>query len=324
MPRDVQSNTHPEDWHQRARSAADFLGLREVRRFGATEPAGGITRRREWADLTPRRIAPGADRDGEAQAVDSWPGVPELVRTKMVPLPPYWDAIFGPLRGDAADGLLVVGQIGQSLDGRVATISGHSHYINGPAGLAHLHRLRAIVDAVVVGVGTALADDPQLTVRHVAGPNPARVVIDPSARLSAGAKMFTRDGLRRLVMTAHDAKAQLPADIEIVRLQSFQRRIAPEAILSALYERGLRRILIEGGAETVSRFLIAGCLDRLHVVVAPIIIGTGRPSFNLPPIERVQEALHAPMKIHQLGGEVLFDCDLSAQRRAIGAAKTSM
>ena len=242
----------------------------------------------------------------------------------MASLPPHWDAIFGPLRGDAPDELFVVGQIGQSLDGRVATTKGQSHYINGPGGLAHLHRLRAIVDAVVVGVGTALTDDPQLTVRRVVGPNPARVVIDPSARLSAGAKMFTRDGLRRLVMTAHDAKAQLPADIEIVRLQSFQRRIAPEAILSALYERGLRRILIEGGAETVSRFLIAGCLDRLHVVVAPIIIGTGRPSFNLPPIERAQEALHAPMKIHQLGGEVLFDCDLSAQRRAIGAAKTSM
>ena len=116
---------------------------------------------------------------------------------------------------------------------------------------------------------------------------------------------------------------QLPADIEIVRLQSFQRRIAPEAILSALHERGLRRILIEGGAETVSRFLVAGCLDRLHVVVAPIIIGTGRPSFNLPPIESLQEALRAPMKIHQLDGDVLFDCDLSAQRRPIGAAKTS-
>ena len=241
-----------------------------------------------------------------------------MVRTKMVPFPPDWDAIFGPLRRDAADGLIVVGQIGQSLDGRVATTSGHSRYINGPAGLAHLHRLRAIVDAVVVGVGTALSDDPQLTVRHVVGLNPARVVIDPNARLPAGAKMFARDGLRRLVMTAHDAKPQLPADIEIVRLQSFQRRIAPEAILSALHERGLRRILIEGGAETVSRFLVAGCLDRLHVVVAPIIIGNGRPSFNLPPIERVQEALRAPMKIHQLDGDVLFDCDLSAQRLAIG------
>jgi diaminohydroxyphosphoribosylaminopyrimidine deaminase/5-amino-6-(5-phosphoribosylamino)uracil reductase len=271
---------------------------------------------------TQKRITPGADRDGEVQAVDSWALVPELIRTKMVPLPPHWDAIFGPLRGDAPDELFVVAQIGQSLDGRVATASGHSRYINGPAGIAHLHRLRAIVDAVVVGVGTALADDPQLTVRHVAGRNPARVVIDPGARLPAAAKMFAHDGVRCLVMTAHDVKPQLPADIEIVGLQTFQRRIAPEAILSALHERGLRRILIEGGAETVSRFLVANCLDRLHVVVAPIIIGNGRPSFNLPPIERVQEALRAPMKIHKLDGDVLFDCDLSAQRRAIGAAKT--
>ena len=242
----------------------------------------------------------------------------------MVPLPPPWDALFGPLRSVAADGLVVVGQIGQSLDGRVATNSGHSHYINGPAGLAHLHRLRAVVDAVVVGVGTALADDPQLTVRRVAGPNPARVVIDPGARIPADAKMFARDSVRCLMMTSHDAQPQLPAEIEIVRLKSSQRRIAPEDILFALSERGLRRVLIEGGAETVSRFLAAGCLDRLHVVVAPIIIGSGRQSFNLPPIERVQEALRAPMKIHRLDDEVLFDCDLSAQRKAIGMAKTSM
>ena len=273
---------------------------------------------------TQKRIASGADRDRDVQAVDSWALVPELIRTEMVPLPPHWDAIFGPLRGDAPDEPFVVGQIGQSLDGCVATASGHSHYINGPAGLAHLHRLRAIVDAVVVGVGTALADDPQLTVRHVAGRNPARVVIDPGARLPAAAKIFARDGVRCLVMTAHNVKPQLPADIEIVGLQTFQRRISPEAILSALHERGLRRILIEGGTETVSRFLVANCLDRLHVVVAPIIIGSGRPSFNLPPIGRVQEALRAPMMIHQLDGDVLFDCDLSAQRRAIGAAKTSM
>ena len=268
-------------------------------------------------------IAPGDTRTSGGQAVDSWQAVPELVRTEKVPLPAPWDALFGPLRAGAADGLMVVGQIGQSLDGRIATNSGHSHYINGPAGLAHLHRLRAIVDAVVVGVGTALADDPQLTVRRVTGPHPARVVIDPGARLPAGAKMFARDGVRCLMMTTQDARPQLPDEIEIVRLQSSQRRIAPEEILSALAERGLRRVLIEGGAETVSRFLAAGCLDRLHVVVAPVIIGTGRPSFNLPPIERMHEALRAPMKIHRLDDEVLFDCDLSAQRKAIGVAKTS-
>ena len=269
-------------------------------------------------------IASRNGRNVAVQSVDSWQHVPELVRNKKVPLPEPWNALFGPLCGSAADGLVVVGQIGQSLDGRVATNSGHSHYINGPAGLAHLHRLRAIVDAVVVGVGTALADDPQLTVRRVTGPHPARVVIDPGARLPSGAKMFAQDGVRRLVMTTHDAQPQVPAGIEIVPLVSSQRRIAPEDILAALSERGLRRILIEGGAETVSRFLAAGCLDRLHVVVAPVIIGTGRPSFNLPPIERMHEALRAPMTIHRLGDEVLFDCDLSAQRKAIGVAKTSM
>lgn len=240
----------------------------------------------------------------------------------MVSFPAPWEEIFGPLRSGAHDSV-VVGQIGQSLDGRVATMNGHSHYINGPAGLAHLHRLRALVDAVVIGVGTALADDPLLTVRRVSGPQPARVILDPAGRLPASAKVFARDGIRRLVITAEDARPQLPPEIEIVRLRALQRRIAPDAILTALAEHGLRRILIEGGAETVSRFLAAGYLDRLHVVVAPIIIGDGKPSFPLPPITRMDQAMRAPMHIHRLGDEVLFDCDLSAQRKPIGSAKIS-
>jgi riboflavin-specific deaminase-like protein len=252
-----------------------------------------------------------------------WDSVPNLIRNSAARLPPPWDALFGPLQSGHADDLFVVGQIGQSLDGRVATASGHSHYINGPAGLAHLHRLRAIVDAVVIGVGTALADDPQLTVRRVAGPNPARVVIDPSGRLPASARMLTNDGVRRFVVAGAHARPELPSEIEIIRLDIAQKLIAPADIVRALAAHGLRRILIEGGAETVSRFLAAGCLDRLHVVVAPIIIGAGRPSFNLAPIERVQQALRAPMHVHRLDDEVLFDCDLSAQRKPIGSAKTS-
>ena len=74
----------------------------------------------------------------------------------------------------------VVAQIGQSLDGRIATLSGDAQDISGPDGLAHLHRMRALVDAVVIGVKTALHDDPRLTVRLVEGRNPARVVIDPT------------------------------------------------------------------------------------------------------------------------------------------------
>src|SRR5216684_260339 len=120
----------------------------------------------------------------------AWGSVPAAFRAPDGLLPAPWDELFGPLRVGTVDDLVVVGQLGQSLDGRIATTSGHSHYINGPAGLDHLHRLRAVVDAVVIGVGTALADDPQLTVRRVAGPQPARVVIDARGRLSAGAKML--------------------------------------------------------------------------------------------------------------------------------------
>jgi len=225
------------------------------------------------------------------------------------------------LRHGTKDDLMVVGQCGQSIDARIATATGHSHYINGAAGLTHLHRLRALVDAVVVGVGTALADDPQLTVRHVAGPSPARVVIDPNGRLPATARLLNNDGNRRLVLTTVAASTRLPTGVDRVWLPRANGQIAPAAILAALAERGFRRILIEGGADTVSRFVAAGCLDRLHVVIAPILMGAGRCSITLPPVARVDEALRVPMRVHVLGEEVLLDCDLSAQR--IGVAKKS-
>jgi riboflavin-specific deaminase-like protein len=254
---------------------------------------------------------------------NSWAGVPEMFRASARPLPSPWHEIFGPLRAGGADARVVIGQIGQSLDGRIATPTGHSHYINGPAGLAHLHRLRALVDAVVVGVGTAIADDPQLTVRRVAGPNPARVVLDPRGRLPATARLLADDGARRLVVIAAGAKPAVPSGVDVVALPNTDGQIAPAAILAALAERGMRRVLIEGGADTVSRFLAARCLDRLHVVVAPIILGSGRPGIALPAIQRANEALRVPTRVHQLEDEVLFDCDLSAQRLPTGTAKKS-
>ena len=235
-----------------------------------------------------------------------------------------WERIFGPLRTGEIDDLLVVGQIGQSLDGRAATATGHSHYINGTEGLDHLHRLRALMDAVVVGVGTAVADDPLLTVRRVAGPHPARVVIDPNGRLPAAARALHDDGVRRLVITANGAVTPPPVGVERIVLPCAQGRLDPCDILRSLAARGLRRILIEGGPATVARFLEARCLDRLHVVVAPIILGGGRSSLDLAPITRCEEALRPHAVTHVLGNEVLFDCDLSAQRRPVGVARKSM
>jgi diaminohydroxyphosphoribosylaminopyrimidine deaminase / 5-amino-6-(5-phosphoribosylamino)uracil reductase len=252
----------------------------------------------------------------------SWPDIPRAFRDTDGVLPEPWQEIFGPLRQGIRDDVVVVGQFGQSIDARIATPTGHSHYINGAAGLAHLHRLRALVDAVVVGIGTAVADDPQLTVRHVAGPSPARVVIDPSGRLPATARLLAEDGIQRIVITRAETQTRLPAGVEQVALPSPRGQLAPQAIVAALAERGFRRILIEGGADTVSRFLAAGCLDRLHIVIAPIILGAGRTSVSLAPIARVEEAMRVPMRIHKLGEEVLLDCDLSAQRVIVAKIST--
>lgn len=247
----------------------------------------------------------------------SWAEVPRRIRAGDV-LPGPWESLFGPLRATSRPGGMVVGQIGQSIDGRIATLSGHSHYINGPAGLDHLHRLRSVVDAVIVGAGTVRTDDPQLTVRRVSGPNPVRVVIDPGGTLGASARVFAADGTRRIVIVVEGTRLRIANDIETIVLPGSRALLDPVAILEALSARGLRRVLVEGGARTVSHFLAAGCLDRLHVVVAPVIVGSGLPGLALPPVDRMTDALRVPIHAHLLGDEVLFDCDLSARRASAG------
>ena len=254
---------------------------------------------------------------------DEWESFVERFRRGQQPLPQAWADLFGPLRSGTVDDLVVVGQVGQSLDGRVATATGHSKFINCPAGIEHLHRLRALVDVVVVGVGTALADNPQLTVREVAGPQPARAVIDPKGRLGADAKLFADDGVRRLLITVDGAIATPPPGVEIIILPAEDGNIAPSAIIAALAGAGMRRILIEGGADTVSRFIAARCLDRLHVNVAPVMLGAGGPGIDLPPLDRADQARRMQVRVHKIEDDVLFDCDLSDQRIAIGVAKKS-
>ena len=221
-----------------------------------------------------------------------------------------WEALR-PIREAPADRPFVVAQLGQSLDGRSATVTGESRFINREAALDHLHRLRASVDAVVVGVGTVLADDPQLNVRRVKGASPARVVIDPNGRLPAGARCFgCGDGARLLLI--RDCTSPAPEGVEVVRVARDGALVPPRAVVAALFELGLRRLLIEGGAWTVSSFIDAGAVDRLHLLVAPMIIGSGKAGLSLAPIVKLEQALRPATRVHVLSdGDVLFDCDLS-------------
>jgi riboflavin-specific deaminase-like protein len=212
---------------------------------------------------------------------------------------------------------IVVAQLGQSLDGRIATVTGASHFINGPGGIDHLHRLRALVDAVVVGVGTVVADDCRLTVRRVEGVSPARVVIDPMGRMPEGAQVLADDGARRFVVRAEGVPHCSIPGVETIHLPAPDRRIAPADVVAALARRGLKRLLIEGGATTVSAFVAAEAVDRLHVMVAPLLVGSGRPGLSLAPIRELASARRPRAEAYPLGGgDILFDCEMRTETDA--------
>jgi diaminohydroxyphosphoribosylaminopyrimidine deaminase/5-amino-6-(5-phosphoribosylamino)uracil reductase len=179
------------------------------------------------------------------------------------------DVVLGFEEAEAADGALaswltgvrehrprVVWKVGATLDGRVAAVDGTSRWITGPEARAAVHRLRAGCDAVVVGVGTALADDPQLTVRDAEGRDavrqPLRVVVDRTGRLPATARVL--DGAApTLVSTA----------------------AAPRELLAELFGRGVRRVLLEGGPTLAAAFLRDALVDEVLVHLAPKLLGAG-------------------------------------------------
>ncbi|MCO5732486.1 RibD family protein [Rhizobium sp. SSA_523] len=216
-------------------------------------------------------------------------------------------ALYGPIA--AARGRFVLAQVGQSLDGRVATPFGDAQDISGPEGIAHLHRCRALVDAVIVGVGTVKADNPRLSVRAVRGRDPVRVVIDCHAQLAGDEGLFHDGGAPVIVIQSDEApRRSYPA--KVIRLPLGESGICPEDILDALDDCKLKRILVEGGARTISRFIDMGLVDHLHVAIAPLIIGSGPQGISLPPIRKLSEAHRPEAEVFSLGSDILFDCRL--------------
>jgi riboflavin-specific deaminase-like protein len=228
-------------------------------------------------------------------------------------LPPPLDVLFGDLAATPAGARFVVAHLGQSLDGRIATESGHSQYIGSRESLLHLHRLRALVDAVVVGVGTVLADAPRLTTRHCEGPDPVRVVLDPRARLTPDASLVVDGAAPTLVVHGEGVRPALPGTVETLALPlDAGGALPPAALLDALARRGLGRVLVEGGGRTVSAFVAARALDRLQFAVAPLLIGSGRPALVLPLVETLESAMRPPCRRFDLGPDTLFDFVLAS------------
>ncbi|MFP4207952.1 MAG: RibD family protein [Wenzhouxiangella sp.] len=257
----------------------------------------------DWAAIGTRRVGLGSvivdiAADGHWQSNSPLAAEEEALLDSLLPL------VTRP-------GPLVIGQLGQSLDGRIATASGDSWYINGPVARTHLHRLRALVDAVLVGAGTAAGDLPALTVRHVTGPDPVAVILDPRGRVEPIGPLFERQAGQPAVIHLVGPGLDLPAaPVGVERLvvaTDGDGRVCPRAVIRVLAERGLKRLLVEGGGVTVSHFVQADCLDHLHLLIAPLIIGSGRPGLALPPIDRLSQARRPPIRSFRLGDELLVD-----------------
>jgi len=222
--------------------------------------------------------------------------------------------LYLPVLNASLEAPLVVGHLGQSLDGFIATQSGDSDYVTGPQNILHLHRMRALCDAVIVGAETVAADDPSLTARHAGGHSPVRVVIDPRRRLAPTRGVFTDSAAPTLLVcdAAHAERGSWPG-MDIIGLPSGPAGLDLAALLSALHARSLASVFVEGGGKTVSAFLAQGLLDRLQIAVAPIVIGSGRPGVQLPARQQLAECMRLAPRIYIMGGDVFFDCDLRSE-----------
>ncbi|ABG05495.1 2,5-diamino-6-(5-phosphoribosylamino)pyrimidin-4(3H)-one reductase [Rubrobacter xylanophilus DSM 9941] len=189
----------------------------------------------------------------------------------------------------------------QTLDGRLATAAGSSQWISCESSLARAHALRAGHDAVMVGVGTVCRDDPRLTVRLVPGENPLRVVVDSTLRTPPSAAVLSDGGAGRTVLAVTErASRERCARAErlgarVLRLpEDGEGRVELAALLAALWESGVRSVMVEGGASLITSFLRERLADRLAVCVAPKLLGRG--------IEAVGE-----LGIRDLGGALRLE-----------------
>lgn len=202
-------------------------------------------------------------------------------------------------------------KLATSLDGRIATAAGQSKWITGERSRQAVHRLRADHDAVLVGAETALADDPELTVRlpGYGGPQPARVVLDSRQRLPGGCKLVVtaREVPTYVIATTEPEPRLVEAGVRVLRVPAVgEDRPELKTVIQALAGEGLQRIFLEGGGQVAASFLRCGLVDAIEWFRAPIIIGgEGRPAVGALAIAGLADAPHFRRRqVRELGDDL--------------------
>ncbi len=223
----------------------------------------------------------------------------------------------------------------QSLDGRIATKSGNSQWISSPDTLRLAHRLRAIHDAVLIGVGTALVDDPSLTVRLVRGENPQRIIVDGRLRMPLSAKVLNDDAVDKTIVVATEGASRKKAQgirklgAEILWAARNQRgEVDIDDLLKQLGRMGIVSVLVEGGARIITSVLREGLADKIVLVMAPKVIGQGVEAVRDLHIRQLGDALRiSRMKTRRLGNDIVIEGYIQTRgaddKPEMGATETS-
>ncbi len=199
----------------------------------------------------------------------------------------------------------------QSLDGSLS-LPGQHVTLSGPEAMAMTHGLRAAHDAILVGIGTVLVDDPRLTVRLASGPNPQPIVLDSHLRLSLTAALFSHPNKRPWV-AATDAPPDRVAALEALGAKVYQLPATPDGhvalapLLDLLGELGIKTLMVEGGASVVAAFLKHKLVNKLIVTISPQLLGGIHPTGLNLPIELKNASYRS------LGKDLIVEAELAAQ-----------
>ena len=205
----------------------------------------------------------------------------------------------------------------QSLDGRIATATGDSKWITGEEARRFAHSLRSEHDAILVGIGTVLADDPELTVRLIEGRDPLRVVVDTNLRTPLRARVLANGAASGTLIVCAESADRVRVEAveelggEVLKLAANKAGINLGRLLEALGQRGIESVLVEGGQRMITSMLEARAADRVVAIVAPKIIGQGIESIGDLGITFVRDALTlTSMTTLKLGPDIVFDARL--------------
>ncbi|MEX1198925.1 MAG: RibD family protein [Pseudohongiellaceae bacterium] len=193
----------------------------------------------------------------------------------------------------------------QSWDGSITTDPGETMALSSDAGMQMTHQLRSLHDGILVGIGTVLADDPRLTVREWSGSDPQPVVLDSQLRMPPSSRLCQNSEHRCWVLTTPEA-ATKRSDCELIVVASDEGgHVNLQTALEALYERGIRRLMVEGGAAVITAFLRARLADAIVLTVAPVLIGGYNAIGRLGDQDRTSFPHIAPLYSQQLEDELI-------------------